>query len=395
MGYPTGVKGYKLLDIESNSIFISRHVVFHEELFPFAKQDLSSSETAFFKDPVKPPPMQTSPLDESNSVEPSSVEIVPSANSTNVPESFIQTSHRRVKKLAYLQDYYCHSVTSSTIHQISEFLSYDKLSPSYLAFLVSIDKELEPTTYTEAHKHWVWREAAATEIDALEGTRTWVVYSLPPNKKAIGCKWVFKIKYNADGTVERYKARLVAKGYTQQEGIDYTETFSPVAKLNSVKLLLSLAAILGWSLTQLDISNEFLNGDLDEEIYMKLPPGYSSKKGDLHTVCKLEKSIYGLKQASRQWFLKFQSTLLGLGFNHLHSDHTCFLKHTDGAFLCVLVYVDDIIIPSNNDSVVTALKLQLHSHFKLCDLGALKYFLGLEIARSSERYICFTKKICS
>lgn len=119
-----------------------------------------------------PPPMQSSTPDESTSVEPSSVEIVPSANSTEVPESSIHTSHRKVKKPAYLQDYYCHSVISSTTHQISEFLSYDKLSPSYVAFLVSIDKELEPQTYTEAQKHWMWREAAATEIDALEGTRT-------------------------------------------------------------------------------------------------------------------------------------------------------------------------------------------------------------------------------
>lgn len=148
-----------------------------------------------------------------------------------------------------------------------------------------------------------------------------------------------------------------------------------------MKLLLSLVAIFGWSLTQLDISNAFLNGDLDEEIYMKLPLGYSSKQGDLppNAVCKLEKSRYGLKQASRQWFLKFQSTLLSLGFTHLHSDHTCFLKHTEGAFLCILVYVDDIIIASNNDSAVDALKLQLHSHFKLRDLGPLKYFLALRL----------------
>lgn len=155
----------------------------------------------------------------------------------------LHTSRRRIKQPAHLKDYYCHSVTFSTIHQISQFLSYDKLYPSYLAFLISIDKELEPQTYTEAQKHRVWCEAAESEIDALEGTRTWTICSLPPNKKVIGCKWVFKIKYNADGIVECCKAHLVAKGYIQPEGIDFTDTFSPVAKLNSVKLLLSLADV--------------------------------------------------------------------------------------------------------------------------------------------------------
>lgn len=187
----------------------------------------------------------------------------------------------------------------------------------------------------------------------------------------------------------------MAKGYTQQEGIDYNETFSPVVKLTSVKLVLALSAIHNFSLAQLDISNAFLNGDLDEEIYMKLPPGYVDRTGNQlppNAVCKLQKSLYGLKQASRQWFLKFSTTLISLGFIQSNADHTCFLKLADSLFLCVLVYVDDIIIASNNDSEVDLLKTQLHSHFKLRDLGALKYFLGLEIARTSEGiHICQRK----
>ncbi|KAL9451744.1 hypothetical protein AB3S75_013334 [Citrus x aurantiifolia] len=135
------------------------------------------------------------------------------------------------------------------------------------------------------------------EITALEKNNTWTLTHLPDGKKAIGSRWVYKIKYQSDGTIERYKARLVAKGYTQTEGIDYHATFSPVAKLVTVRALLSLAAVKGWILEQLDASNAFLQGDLEEEVYMQVPQGFS-KQGE-HLVCKLNKSIYGLKQASR------------------------------------------------------------------------------------------------
>lgn len=161
--------------------------------------------------------------------------------------------------------------------------------------------------------------------------------TLPSDKKSIGCKWVFKIKFHSDGSIERYKARLVAKSFTQQKGVDFNDTCSPVCKLTSVKLLLAVFAIYGFSITKLDISNAFLNGDLDEEIYMRLPPGYYSTRTGIslppNAVCKLKKSLYGLKQASRQWFLKFSSTLLSFGFFQSSYDHTCFLKIIDALFL--------------------------------------------------------------
>ena len=179
--------------------------------------------------------------------------------------------------------------------------------------------------------------------------------------------------------MDRYKARLVAKGFTQQEGIDYLHTFSLVAKLVIVKMLLSLAAIHGWSLTQLDVTNTFLHGDLMEEVYMSLPPGYTCCKGEHlppNAVCRLHKSIYGLKQASHQWFHKFSNALLSEGFVQSTSDHTLFTKHQDTSFLALLIYVDDIIIASNDQLVVDTLKHALNCKFKMKDLGPLKYFLG-------------------
>jgi hypothetical protein len=137
------------------------------------------------------------------------------------------------------------------------------------------------------------------EIEGLNANHTWKFVDLPPNAVAIGSKWVYKIKRHADGSVERYKARLVAQGYTQTEGLDYFETFSPVAKLSTIRVLLALASIHGWHLHQLDVNNAFLHGDLNEAVYMRVPQGVSAPKSG--QVCKLLKSLYGLKQASRQW----------------------------------------------------------------------------------------------
>lgn len=198
---------------------------------------------------------------------------------------------------------------------------------------------------------------------------------------------LYSLKFHANGTLERRKVRLVAKGFTQKEGLDYTETFSLVVKLTTVCFLLKVAASKHWFLHQLDIPNAFLNGELNEEIYMKIPEEYAERKGitlPKGSVIRLNKSIYGLKQAFRQWFIKLSATLLRLGFSRGTGDHTLFLKtDADGHYIAVLVYVDDIIIASANESVSKALIQDLSQQFKLRDLGVLKYFLGLEIARST------------
>jgi Reverse transcriptase (RNA-dependent DNA polymerase) len=149
------------------------------------------------------------------------------------------------------------------------------------------------------------------ELETLNKNKTWELVSLSPGKKAVGCKWVFMVKQNPEGRVERYKARLVAKGYSQTYGIDYGETFAPVAKMSTVRTLVSLAANGGWKLHQLDVKNVFLNGDLLEEVYMEVPPGFDTKQ-TVGKVCRLKKSLYGLKQPPRAWFDRFRKAMVDM-----------------------------------------------------------------------------------
>ena len=187
----------------------------------------------------------------------------------------------------------------------------------------------------------------------------------------MGCKWVFSIKYKADGSVDRYKARLVAKGLTQTYGIDYLETFSPVAKLNTVRVLLSLATNLDWPLHQLDVKNAFLHGDLEEEVYMNIPPGYTTYF-KTKTICKLEQALYGLKQSPRVWFGKFSSAMQKYDYHQSNSDHTLFLKHRQGKVTTLIVYVDDMIIMRDEVEEISRLQEHLATEFEMKSLGGLK-----------------------
>jgi hypothetical protein len=207
---------------------------------------------------------------------------------------------------------------------------------------------------------------------------------LPKGKKPVGCRWVFTIKYKADGTIERCKARLVAKGYTQTYGIDYMETFSPVAKLNTVRIILSLAVNLDWPLHQFDVKNAFLHGTLQEEVYMELPPSCKQQTEGNKQVCRLRKSLYGLKQSPRAWFGRFTNFMKTVGYTQSNSDHTLFLKHNEKHITILIVYVDDIIVTGDDSGERKRLHEHLAREFEMKDLGELKYFLGIEVSRSDK-----------
>lgn len=267
-------------------------------------------------------------------------------------------------------------------YAISNYTSTEGLSNLVQTFTKELSKIRVPNTVGEALQDSRWVEAMETEMKALETTKTWNLVELPNGKKTVGCKWVFSVKYDATGKVERYKARLVAKGYTQTYGIDFQETFSPVAKLNTVRVLLSFAANFDWPLHQFDVKNAFLHGDLEEEIYMDLPPGYSHQ----HTkklVCKLERSLYGLKQSPRAWFGRFCKAMKSYNYNQSDSDHTLFFKHRQGKVTILIIYVDDMIITGDDTMEIKWLEQRLSQEFEMKDLGGLKYFLGIEVLRSN------------
>jgi hypothetical protein len=209
---------------------------------------------------------------------------------------------------------------------------------------------------------------------------------LPNGVKAIGCKWVFKTKRDSQGNIERYKARLVAKGFTQREGIDYTETFSPVSKKDSFRVIMALVAHFNFELHQMDVKTAFLNGSLEEEVYMKQPEGFCSSEGE-NLVCKLNRSIYGLKQASRQWYLKFHEVITSFGFEENVMDQ-CIYQRVSGSHICFLVlYVDDILLATNDKGMLYEVKQFLSRNFDMKDMGEASYVIGIKIHRDRNRGI--------
>jgi hypothetical protein len=274
LGYRNGTKGYLLYDLNSREFFVSRNAVFYETVFPFTTTAISTKNSP--SPPIITPEPDLEPIIPQNPIQPlpqpspdpvspnptntpthtpQSVSLNPTNPPTNTPQPVtLRQSTRISRPPSYLNDFHCellqkhptvNATSNGTIFPLSSVLQYDNCCSKYKNFCLSISSITEPRTYSQACKFDCWNQAMKNELDALISTNTWSIVDLPENKKPIGCKWVYKIKYNADGSIERYKARLVAKGYTQLEGVDYFDTFSPVVKLTTVRSLLALASIKG------------------------------------------------------------------------------------------------------------------------------------------------------
>ena len=378
------------MNLSTGKIHISRHVIFYELDFPFAKPStvqppchVSPSHCAI---PLVIPTTPISSLLLSSS-SPSS-ELVPiSYDSMSISSSKVAPIPIAQPSFSHVPPS-CHPMTTHAKNGIFK----PKIFPSPIKTI--FHSPCEPNSFKEAAKVPEWQQAMHLEFEALMNNKTWVLVPPPSNQNIIGCRWVYKLKYKPDGTVERNKARLVAKGFHQTPGFDYFETFSPMVKPTTIRVVLSLALSKNWSIRQLDVHNAFLNDDLFEQVFMTQPPGFVDPSKP-NFVCKLTKALYGLKQAPWAWFTKLSSALVKWGFSMSQADTSMFVYYNNSVMLVVLVYVDDITVTGSSSLLIEQLMSSLNSCFAFKDLGPLNFFLGIKVLNfgsslhlSQARYIC-------
>jgi hypothetical protein len=251
----------------------------------------------------------------------------------------------------------------------------------------------ESQNFKEAVRKEEWRKAMNEEMISIEKNQIWKLVDLPKEKKAVGLKWVFKIKYNEYGSIQKHKGRIVAKGYSQQPGVDFTETFALVARMETIRIVLVLSAQLQLQVFQLVVKSAFLDDELQEEVYVQQPPGYELK-GKEDKVYRLHKALYGLKQAPRAWNHKIDLYLHQNGFSRSQSEPSLYIKKKGEDFLMVCLYVDDLIYTGTSKDMVAEFKTAMMKEFEMPDLGLMRYFLGIQAKQfpgkifiSQEKYV--------
>jgi histone deacetylase 1/2 len=408
LGYSLTQSAYYCLDPSTSRIYVSRHVKFIESQFTFSS--LSGSSSTSLSNPITtwiPAPITVlSPASEPPLPMPSAVFNTQQPQSAAPPSNPIQlpttiATHTTSPSIT------SSTGTTSTLHSPPKTPTlpthsmttraknniHKPITKLNLHTRLSTSSDLEPTTVTKALLDPRWRQAMSAECDALVRNGTWELVPPDSSQNIVGCKWIFRIKRNTDGSIDRFKARLVAKGFHQRPGVDYLDTFSPVVKPTTVRVVLSLAVSRGWTLRQLDINNAFLQGHLSETVHMQQPQGFVDQDHPSY-VCKLRKAIYGLKQAPRAWYHELRTFLLHSGFKNSHTDTSLFVLNTAGKKMYILVYVDGLIITGDHTTMIDSFVVVLAHRFSIKDLGQLSCFLGVEVVHnqhgillSQRRYI--------
>ncbi|KAH9292825.1 hypothetical protein KI387_042000, partial [Taxus chinensis] len=258
--------------------------------------------------------------------------------------------------------------------------------------LVSQLVDSEPSSYQEATQHQVWQDAMVEEYTSIMHNDVWEVVPRPTDRAVVGSRWIFKIKHGADGSIEKYKARFVAKGFSQKEGIDYEETFAPVARYTSIRAVISFATQMGWQIHQMDVKTTFLNGELKEEVYIEQPEGFVAHNKETH-VCRLKKALYGLKQAPRAWYERIDTYLQKMGFVKSEADANLYYLVVGGEALILVLYVDDLFL-TGALGLIEDCKRDLAEEFKMKDLGLMHYFLGMEVWQTDGEIFLGQGKYC-
>ncbi|KAI3729198.1 hypothetical protein L6452_17851 [Arctium lappa] len=361
LGYAQNSKAYRFMVVESNdnisinTIIESRDAHFDEQRFKsIPKAHEVSKETVSTKIPID------------NERE--------DDDSTNHQVIEPRRSKRQRRARNFGPDFEMYLVEGDRHGSVKEY-----------PIIYNLDEE--PHTYAEAiksHDASFWKEAINDEMDSIKGNNTWILVDLPPGSKAIKNKWIFKRKLRVDGSIEKFKARLVAKGFTQKEGLDYFDTYAPVALTSTIRILIALASIYKLVIHQMDVKTAFLNGELEEEVYMEQPESFIVQ-GQEKKVCKLIKSLYGLKQAPKQWHQKFNQIILSNGFRINESDKCVYSRFINGQGFIICLYVDDMLIFGTDLEQVQMTKKLLSENFDMKDLGEVDVILGIKILRNDNK----------
>ncbi|KAL0393106.1 UNVERIFIED_CONTAM: Retrovirus-related Pol polyprotein from transposon RE2 [Sesamum radiatum] len=359
LGYSTQSKGYRIYNLKTKKLIISRDVEFDEDAMWNWDEEKVERQSVMIPKETPPQQQQEEGTDQAEMERRS--QQAPGSPRRPPPSEEIEeeTPPRRTKLL-------------SDIYETCNFIM------------------LEPENFETAVKHKVWVQAMEEEIKMIEKNNTWELTDRPKDKEVIGVKWIYKTKLNADGSIQKHKARLVAKGYSQLPGIDYTETFAPVARLDTIRALIAIAANKKWKIYQMDVKSAFLNGYIDEEIYVEQPQGFIAKSSE-EKVLRLKKALYGLKQAPRALYSRIDKYFIDRGFRRSLSEPTLYIKSQGNDTLIVSLYVNDLIY-TGNEKMIQVFKEDMMKTFEMSDLGLMHFFLGIEINQEKEGiFICQRK----
>ncbi|GJW08836.1 retrotransposon protein, putative, ty1-copia subclass [Tanacetum coccineum] len=353
IGYPKEIIGYSFYSPSENKVFVARNAEFFESKLIDLKASGSVEDLEIIQKEDTNPSVDTSLNHEEDDQE------------IDEPQSDINPI-RRSTRTRRPTDRLCLYIDAEE-HKLGDLDEPDNYKVALL----------DP----ESKK---WLDAMNVEKRSMKDNDVWVLVELPPNARTVGIKWLFKKKANMDGAVYVFKARLVAKGFTQTYRVDYEETFSPVADIRAIRILIAIAAYYDYEIWQMDVKTAFLNGHLSEEVYMEQPEGFVDPKYPNHA-CKLKRSIYGLKQASRQLNKRFDDEIKKFGFTQNHDEPCVYLK-ASGSYIAILIlYVDDILLMGNNIPMLQDVKSYLGKCFAMKDLGDAAYILGIKIYRDRSK----------
>lgn len=388
LGYSEESKAYRLYDVEDKKIVTSRDVVFNER--PHSVEDRGHATSSSTDEVIHQVPNQQ-PI--------SNEEVSDDEETTDQPAAPIRKP--QPKWVQQLFDERNHEVNdddprpdglrrSKRIEEQNR--SGQQLVNMALMSLI-IETVKEPVTVEEAMSDPNWKAAMQSEYDSIMKNDTWEIVDKPAKRKVIGTKWVWKVKYKADGSLDKYKARLVAQGFSQVEGFDVDETFAPTAKMTTIRLVIAAAAHYGWVVHQMDVKSAFLNGQLEEEVYVAQPPGFQVPNAE-DKVCKLKKALYGLKQAPRAWYKRIDSFFLEHGFYRSKSEANLYVLSEEAKRVLIVLYVDDLVITGDHEENIRKTQEWLSQEFEMTDLGLLHYCLGIEVWQkphnifiSQQRYV--------